>query len=345
MNDDGRNGSIEAGAHDSLHVLPLSIVPLETRTLSKARLVKTATLESFVELFSEHGGARALLRPTELHGHFDWPDAGDGDDATIYNLSELHSYDVYSLRIELRRLGLLSDAGAALHLSDEKKEDLSTYMRQFTAPLIQNIFDDAGDDVESFDDIIRKFRSPDKDKAIANLRKLAKSLNMELMDVPKFLEEYGDVYLSLSFYMSNLDAVLPKMSALFKSLEEMKSSRQLGGDGAFAVRCGELKERLDRMINFTRRLFDDFHEQSDSMWDDVSPERFQRVRDLIINHHVTMGGVLCGLSVKIDGWESKFGPIEYGNGSLRQRADFVAGEFGQGLEKIEDLIAQAPVLG
>ena len=39
--------------NDSLHILPLEIVPLRTKSLREARLVKNAHLESMVELFSD----------------------------------------------------------------------------------------------------------------------------------------------------------------------------------------------------------------------------------------------------------------------------------------------------
>ncbi len=31
------------------------------------------------------------------------------------------------------------------------------------------------------------------------------------------------------------------------------------------------------------------------------------MRDLITGHHTTVGGVLCGLKVKMDSWNEKFG--------------------------------------
>ncbi len=38
---------------DSLSILPLSIIPLETASLKRARLIKGARLESLVELFHD----------------------------------------------------------------------------------------------------------------------------------------------------------------------------------------------------------------------------------------------------------------------------------------------------
>ena len=46
----GGNGSGDFD-RDSLHILPLSMISLETRGLQRARMIKNSRLESVVELF------------------------------------------------------------------------------------------------------------------------------------------------------------------------------------------------------------------------------------------------------------------------------------------------------
>lgn len=58
-------------------------------------------------------------------------------------LSRLTSYDVFSLRIALREPGIEVNDLSALQLSDAKKAQLTVYMKNFTAPLIRQIFGQA----------------------------------------------------------------------------------------------------------------------------------------------------------------------------------------------------------
>ena len=91
---------------DAIHVLPLSIIPLKTRTLREARLVKNSKLQGTVELFSEGNAGSGQLLPDQLVEFFDFDDDRLQDLDLVNALSALPSYDVYSLRIELRDLGI-----------------------------------------------------------------------------------------------------------------------------------------------------------------------------------------------------------------------------------------------
>ncbi len=52
-----------------------------------------------------------------------------------------------------------------------------------------------------------------------------------------------------------------------------------------------------------------------------------------------MGGVLCGLKVKMDSWNERFGR---GQGGPIQRSDFIMGELKEGIDVITRLENEAP---
>ena len=56
---------------DALHVLPLSIIPLQSKALGKARLIKNAQLRGVVELFSDQATGSGQVEPDELAKVFD----------------------------------------------------------------------------------------------------------------------------------------------------------------------------------------------------------------------------------------------------------------------------------
>ena len=63
------------------------------------------------------------------------------------------------------------------------------------------------------------------------------------------------------------------------------------------------------------------------------------MRDLVRDHHCSVGGVLCGLQVKLGAWNENF---HDGRGGSLQRADFVVSDLRQGLETIVKIEAEAP---
>jgi hypothetical protein len=62
------------------------------------------------------------------------------------------------------------------------------------------------------------------------------------------------------------------------------------------------------------------------------------VKKMIQSHHVTVGGVLCGLSVKMNSWSEKFA----NGGGIVRRGDFVMSDMMQGMDRISKIEASAP---
>ena len=71
------------------------------------------------------------------------------------------------------------------------------------------------------------------------------------------------------------------------------------------------------------------------MWDNVSSTRFCKVESLIPSYHLSMGGVLCGLSVKIDAWSQMF-PNKKSSGPARKAA-FILSKMKQGIDNLHDV--------
>ena len=335
-------GAGGASDRDSLRVLPLCVVPLETAVLRDARLIKNVNLETVVEFFRDSQTGSGQLMPSELAGHCGW--AGDRihpDQATVQRLARLNSYDVYTLRIELRRLGIPVNDFSQLRLSDEKSRELAGYMQTFTRPLMQQVFGQAETKVDDFDELLNMFKSPNKAEALKNLKLLAEKLRIELIEVPQFLEDYGDTFLSLAYFKECLDSVVPRVMDFLESVIELKGNYQLKNTPGFLGILDFMDTRLNSVITSITGRFESFDQHTKYLWENISAERFREVRGLITEHHATIGGVLCGLSVKMDAWDERFGHLDRGAAVMR-RAEFCIGEMRQGLERIEAVEASAP---
>jgi hypothetical protein len=326
---------------DCLYILPLSIIPLETPGLKRARLVKDARLESAVEVF--HGpdtGSGRWYDPNQLTQVFDWPQDPVHPDLTIIKaLIGLHSYDVFSLRIELRRLNIRVNYHSELRLSEEKSRELTKYMTDFTRPLVQHIYGNTNTKIADVNDLIAMFSKPNKEEARKNLRLMAEKMSVRMEDVPTFLEDYGDIFLSFAYFKEELDKIVPSIKDLIIVLRELKSDQQWRQEKHFLSTCDNMEKSFTDIISSITKRFENFDQHSQSLWDNITAESFRRVKDLITNHHTTVGGVLCGLKVKMDVWNERFGR---GQGGPIQRSDFIMGELKEGIDVITRLENEAP---
>lgn len=334
---------MSVGNHDrdALHILPLSILPFRTPALRRARMLKNARLESVVEMFHDETAGSGQVSPIDLRRYFNETSEDLDHDLTILRrLAELTSFDVYALRIELRRLDIAVNDVSALRLSDEKNRELTTYMKAFTRPLIRQIYGTEAN-FDSMENLVAMFQSPDRDKVLMNIVRMAERLQIQPGDVPTFLEEYGDVFLSLAYYRDIVDELMGRLEAFGRDMEEILSNRQIRSDPRISETCMTLDARFSDIAGFIAGRFESFERNSERLWENINAETFRHTKDIITGHYTTIGGMLCGLHVKMSAWEAKF---PRGRGGPLSKADFVAGDFRHGMDVIARLQARAPVM-
>ncbi|CCG41091.1 hypothetical protein [Magnetospirillum molischianum] len=336
MNDDDGLKAINDSDMDSLFVLPLSIIPLQTPALQAARLIKNVRLRSVVEIFSDAQTGSGQVEVEALPAMFNWPaDQVHPDLMVLRRLALLPSYDVYSLRISLREHGIMVNDYAALKLSPEKATELTRYMVMFTRPLMKMIY--SGEDVnfENYDDLLRLFRDPDVKKARVRLESMAQSLNIEVFDVPRFLEDYGDTFMSLSYFRHCLDRLEPYFTACLRALAPIRSHFQLRQNINLMKTCDMVEEVINSMSATITGRLEVFEKRTGEMWENISQEEFRAIRTMVERYHITIGAALCGLTVIMSSFAKMF-PRPNSGGPIK-RADFIMTEMIQGIELIRDV--------
>ncbi|MCG8510122.1 MAG: hypothetical protein MI741_12915 [Rhodospirillales bacterium] len=328
---------------DSLHILPLAILPIETAALRRARLIKNVRLRSVLELFEEKQTGSGQMEISDIGKEFGWPaDRSVPDRDMLTRLAYLHSYDVYSLRVSLREQEVEVNNIDSLKLSASKNAELTAYMKDFTRPLILQIYGDDDMEIQDFSDVVALFRDPDVKKAREKLELMAKRLDIKLCEVPQFLEDYGDIFLSLSYYRQCLDEIEPIISQFLEGMEDLRSNWQLRHDRNLMNSCDEIENVINELTAAITGRFENFDRSTKSMWDNLSADRFRKVKGLIESYHTTIGGVLCSLSVKMDAWARLF-PRKEAGGPVR-RGEFIMSEIKQGIENIQKIEDSAPML-
>ncbi len=326
---------------DSLHVLPLAMLPIETAALKRARMIKNVRLDSVIEFFNEKGSGSGQMDVGKVGGEFDWPDGSSHPDMVLLRkLALLPSFDVYSLRILLRQHGIKVDNHEHLMLSPSKVSELTEYMSKFTLPLIKEIYGSDDMEINNFEDIIALFRDPDVKKAREKMSMMADKLGIDLIDIPTFLEDYGDIFLSLSYYRQCLERIEPVLQEFVDSLAEIRANHQLHQDKNLMHTCDVLEKTIVGLIANIKARFDSFNIETREMWDDISAERFHKIKKMIESYHTDIGGVLCALNVKADAWHHLF-PGKSVGGPVK-RAEFILTEMKQGIDKIRTIRNHAP---
>lgn len=329
---------------DSLHILPLSLVPLQTSALAGARMIKNVRLESVVELFGDPSTGSGQVDIEDLPRAFGWSESAVHPDlAVLRKLALLPSFDMYSLRILLREHGIRINDCTALRLSKRKNAELTTYMTRFTRPLILHVYGASGDrSIHSFEDLVALFRDPDVEKALGKLKIMAARLEIRIGQVPKFLEDYGDIFFSLSYYRQALDGIEPTVAGFAHVIGQIREHWQLRKDQNLMKTLAMMQEVLQTVMARLKDRFARFDRSTADLWSNISATRFRKVQDLITSYHTTIGGILCALTVKMDAWNRMFPSSEAG-GPMK-RGDFIFTEMRPGFDRILTIEQMAPRL-
>lgn len=323
--------------NDSLYVMPLRILPLKSPSLQRARLIKDVHLNSAIELFHSKEGGSGQLYLSELDEEMfgDDPDRRDHDLRILESVTKLHSFDVYSIRICLRESNIKVRNTEFLSLSDNKKSELTDYMTAFTMPLIKQVYGEEGVSISESGDIIKLFSDPDVGKAIEKLKRLSEKLDIKLGDIPKFLEDFSDIYLSFAYYQQYLDDITPDMIEFIDEIGALKENWQMRQDIRLMNVCRSLENDLNNLIAGITGRFESFNRNTDAMWENITAKRFHAVQKLITAHHSTIAGVLCGLGSKMHTWRESFPTSDMG-GPVR-RAELLLSDIVPGMDKIVKL--------
>lgn len=304
---------------DSIHVLPLAIISLQSEGLRRVRMVKNSDLQSVVEIFGGTGSGRGQVAIKDLAQNF--PDIKGADKRVLSSLAKLTSYDVFCLRVSLRGLGVDVDEDEYLKLSKAKQAELHDYMTGFTQRLIVEVFGDDDSDIKEFKDVMNLYQSQDRDRARIKLGKLAESLDIKIEQVPGFLADYGDVYLSIAYYKDCLDSVQPAIDDFSLTIDKILAHNVLKQDRSLVTLCKRLQKKVHLLNDTATKRFEVFADYTDRMWEDIDDEKFKQFKSIVIENHAPLGAILCTLSVKMSSWIEKF-PMTHGGG-LVKRAEFI----------------------
>ncbi len=322
-------------ARDDIDALSLAIIPLSSNTLKNAKLIKNSRLQTAVELHNDPISGSLQIRPEDISEALS---ASESDFEIIRKLSSLHSYDVYSLRSSLKKLGINADPGG-LELSGDMKLALKDYARAFTRPLVESIFGSGHEAAVSQEDLQEIFRDPDINRVRQNLKTMTERTGIPMEALPKFIEEYCDVYLSVSYYRFSIDNVSADIDRFLVWIKELRNHKEVASSPQTNLACKRSEDILRFLSSSIQERLDRFQKIFEMFWSDVNKASFDHLRKQIEESHSSMGSVLCGLMVKMRGWTKEFPDNQVGGPS--KRAKYAMTELLPGLENLKELENEA----
>ncbi len=320
---------------DTLDKFPLSIVPLTSNSLKNAKLIKNARMETTLELHNDPITGSYQIPPEAISDSFK---GAEQDQDIIVKLALLNSYDIFSLRSSMKKLGV--DLTEELKLSDDMKGVLNGYTIQFTRPLIENIFGSErvdGDEPEALQNILR---DPDVAKVRENLAIMTKKTGIPLTEIPPFLEQYADVFSSVAYYRFSFESISPSIERFGKWIGDIKNHRDVTATPQTMASCKKTDEVVRFLEKSIRERLNRLQYSFETFWGDINQASFASLQQQIEDNHSSMGAVLCGLVVKMRGWEKAF-PENSAAGGPTTRAKFVVTDMEPGLDKLKNMENEA----
>ena len=307
---------------DNLTILPLSIIPIQTVALQNAKMIKNVHLKSVIEVFSGKRTGSGQINVMDVALEFAMTrEIQNHDMPILLELSKLPSYDIYSLRIALRSAGLKVDDTSTLRLSKHTEDKLKKYMTKFTRPLVAQVYGSDYNVTNQVNNPLELFQDSDIAKVREKLQRLAQKLEIEINQVPVFLENYGDTFLSLSYYQDCLNKLKDPMKSLLDTFQSLRNNWQLGKDPGLIKSCDYAEEKLKGLMKKVIIMFKTFDQQTDNALDDLTATKFVHIKRLIESHHKEAGTDLCALSAKLLTWKKLFPDGD--SGSPAKRATFI----------------------
>lgn len=333
----------DAESLDRIDQLPLSIIPLKNSSLKSAKLLKNSRLETVLELYNDPVSG-SLQIPTDENltdalgiGH---SDAAEHDKLVIRQLAKLHSFDIFSMRNSLQRIGLdmeLDDD--VFQLSDDMKSALQKYAHAFTAPLIRKIYGLDQTEIEKLDgDLNNLFQNPDKNVVRQNLMNMSDSTGIPLDEIPAFIQNYSEIYQSVAYYRYTYDAVSKDAERFLVWISKVCQQKDISTPQTLKI-CMQVDRDMRFILSSLRARFDLFRKSFQAFWLDINAKSFSQLRRDVSENYDLIGAVLCAVVIKINIWAEAFPDNDIGSPS--RRAKFIMTDLAPGISEVRQLEEEA----
>lgn len=322
-------GSLDG--HDSITSLPLSAFNLENSTLRSAILRKNIALDTVIDFTNSLRQDIGLITQKELMLHFDRDDVGDTDKKTLSSLTSLPSFDCFTLKTSLAHLKIKVLDKNIFNLSSNMKTTLFPLMSRITRPLIQYLYSDQKFGVSDTETLLELIKDTEPLKVRDRLKIMAQNMSVSLPKLIENLEEFGELFLSVSFFERiNIEAS-SKIDQLILWAEDGVSNSNLRNDPSAQSQFSQVERRLGYIKANLHSRFDNLSRITQIDWEEFGANDFKTVKREILSQQANLAIALCGIMVKAFEWEKQFPTA---GGSPQQCLEFISKDLNIGLDNL-----------
>ena len=128
-----------------------------------------------------------------------------------------------------------------------------------------------------FKDIVGLFRADNAQAVRERLATMADRLGIPIETIPKFLEDYGDIFMSLSYYRQCLDHLLPQVQSFMDGIAMVRANHQLSQDGSLMEVVDMIEATINgKLSNITGKI-ESFERSTNDMWRDLTADKFKKI--------------------------------------------------------------------
>ena len=332
MNADSEHRSGESlDGHDSITSLPLLAFNLENSTLRSATLRKNIALDTVIDFTNSLRQDIGLITQKELMLHFDRDDVGDTDKKTLSSLTSLPSFDCFTLKTSLAPLKIRVLDKNIFNLSSNMKTILFPLMSRITRPLIQYLYSDQKFGVSDTETLLKLIKDTEPLKVRDRLEIMAQNMSVSLPKLIENLEEFGELFLSVSFFERiNIEAS-SKIDQLILWAEDGVSNSNLRNDPSAQSQFSQVERRLGYIKTNLHSRFDNLGRITQIDWEEFGASDFKTIKREILSQQANLATALCGIMVKAFEWEKQFPSA---GGSPQQCLEFLSEDLNVGLDNL-----------
>lgn len=329
--DSEHSGTESLDGHDSITSLPLSAFNLENSSLKSATLRKNIALETVIDFTNSVQQDIGLITQKELMLHFDRNEVGDADKKTLSSLTSLPSFDCYTLKAALAPLKIEVLDENIFNLSSKMKTTLFPLMSRITRPLIQYLYSDQKFGVSDTETLLKLIKNTEPFRVRDRLEIMAQNMSVSLSKLIENLEEFGELFLSVSFFENINSEASSKIDQMILWAEDGVTNSNLRNDPSAQSQFSQVERRLEYIKTNLHGRFDNLGRITQVDWEEFGASDFKTVKREILSQQANLAIALCGIMVKAFEWEKQFPSA---GGSPQQCLEFISQDLNVGLENL-----------
>lgn len=294
-----------ADAHaytSTLHSLSLDTLPLVHPMLRKSRMVKNARFESVVELYRDKKSGSGQYYVDTVATMLDLSHREGQDLGLLRNVALLPTFDIFSVRLLLRDIGM--DVAISESLPPDIGRAIDAQMRKFTIPLLRYVYGSEGHAAADLSHLVLLFRDPDVKRAEEHLKRLADRLKIPVLQVPRFLEDYSDTFLAISFYQHTFFSIKPSVDEFLGSIAALKTHFQRSH--VVISTLDRVHADFSQLMKSTAKRLNASEQLANLLWGEGLTVPMDTLQSRIREFQFLLGYLMCGIAVKIAAWTTAF---------------------------------------